>query len=215
MKKNLVWWVVGLVLLAVVVVVGFVTTGDDDEDDPVDAKPTAAASQPVKAPETDAPKSGAPGSDDPDSDGSGNGAPKTSAPPAVLPSPSKPVSLDATAPIDAGARAQITGIKSVTSEAVGPGEISGPAIQVTMRISAGNKKVDLADVVVNGYYGSRRTPAVPVMRPGGKPFTGVVEAGEDATGVYVFNVPKNARPEITIELFFSASAPPVLFTGSA
>lgn len=211
MKKSVVASVsIGIVLVIAVVVVLLVRAGGDGEDatnDPRRVDPTASASEPVVAP------SPAPSTDGSSSTPAGGtvSTPRPTAPP----EPSKPVDIGDVAAIDAGAKAQIVTIKSVTSEAESPGEISGPAIQVTIQISAGSKDVSLADVVVNGYYGSDVTPAIPVAKPGGRPFAGTLSGGEKTTGVYVFNVPAADRDDVTIELFFSASQAPVLFTGSA
>lgn len=210
MKKSVVASVsIGIALVVAVVVVLLVRGGGDEDEanDPSRVDPTASASRPVVTP-SPAPTSG--GSSSTPAGGSPS-TPRPTAPPKA----SKPVDIRESAPIDSGAKAQIVKISSVTSEAESPGEISGPAIQVTIQISAGSKDVDLRDVVVNGYYGSDLTPALPVAKPGGRPFAGTLSGGEETTGVYVFNVPTADRGDVTIELFYSSSQAPVLFKGFA
>lgn len=201
MNKRAVWSLVvgAAVALGAVVAIAVSSSGDDSPS--AATTPTPAASQPVTAPSTTPAPAG----------GTATPTPAPTAPP----KPSKPVGLDKSAPIVNGAEARVEKITSVKSVAETPGEISGPAIQVTMRITAGDKRVNLNDVVVNGYYGSDLTPAISVMKPGGKPFKGTLSAGDKATGVYVFNVPANQRGDVTFELFFSATEAPALFTGSA
>lgn len=115
---------------------------------------------------------------------------------------------------EAGASVRVTGFEAVTSQAAGPGEVSGPAIRVSVELTAGEEPIDLAGVLVNAYYGADLTPADLVARPGGQPFEGTIAAREATEGVYVFNVPVAERGDVTIEFIHPADTEPLTWRGS-
>jgi hypothetical protein len=130
--------------------------------------------------------------------------------PAALPE----VALDAPAAVGNGIVATLPSIEAIDGSAVGPGNIAGPALRVTVRIENGTgAAVSLDGVAVNMSYGADRTPASPLDDASRRPFTGMVEPGESADGVYVFSVPTDARDSVTIEVGYQAGAPLLLFTG--
>ena len=95
----------------------------------------------------------------------------------------------------------------------GPGEIGGPALAITVKVkNQTGKKLDLALGVVNAYYGSERTPAVSVASDGEVPFPASVADGESAKGVYIFQIPEEARP-VRVELDLGNGADVVVFKG--
>lgn len=175
--------------------------------------------------------------DDETSDGSGTAAAVTSAPTtardtSVAPSPPTPtptgptesvdelppalapVPLDAPASVGNGIVATLPQIEEIEGSAVGPGNIAGPALRVTVRIQNGTAgPVSVSGVAVNMYYGADRAPASPLEEPSRRPFGGMVAAGASAEGVYVFSVPSDARDAVTVEVGYEAGAPLLLFTG--
>jgi hypothetical protein len=131
-------------------------------------------------------------------------------PPPALPE----VALDAEAAVGNGIVATLPRIEAIEGTAVGPGNIAGPALRVTVRIANGTAEdVPLEGVAVNMYYGADRTPASPLDDPSRRPFGGLVSAGDSAEGIYVFSVPADARDAVTIEVGYQAGAPLLLFTG--
>ena len=99
--------------------------------------------------------------------------------------------------------------------AVAPGETSGPAIPVTVRIeNATDEPLDTAFVVVNAYSGTDRAPAPSLTKPGGAPFEGPIAAGESAEGVYLFTLPADDRSNVTIGVDYRAGEPTVIFEGA-
>lgn len=189
------WWMVVLVALAAVVIALVVYQGRDDDPDAAAADPTPTASRPSTEPTTPSTPWTPPSA------------------PTATPTPGKPVGLDDEAPLKDGSTVSIEKVKPVTSTAKGPGEIEGPAIQVTLAIDAGSKPVDLSTIAVNAFYGPDQTPAITASGPGGEPFTGTIKAGGERRGVYIFNVPANARDDVVIEVFTEASEAPVRFRG--
>jgi hypothetical protein len=131
-------------------------------------------------------------------------------PPPALPE----VALDATAAVGNGIVATLPKIESIEGSAVGPGNIAGPALRVTVRIENGTADaVSLDGVAVNMSYGTDRTPASPLDDPSRRPFGGLLAAGDSADAIYVFSVPAGARDSVTIEVGYQAGAPLLLFTG--
>ena len=130
--------------------------------------------------------------------------------PAALPE----VALDAPAAVGNGVVATLPSIESIQGTAVGPGNIAGPALRVTVRIENGtDEPVWLDGVAVNLYTGEDRSPASPLDDPSRRPFTGQIAPGQSGEGVYVFSVPTDARDLVTIEVGYQAGAPLLLFTG--
>jgi hypothetical protein len=133
---------------------------------------------------------------------------------AVTPQPAIP--LRATADFGTGLRLQVTGIDSVRSRAQRPGEISAPAIRITLQARNDSARpISLAGMVLTVDYGAHRTPAIEVAQPGGSPFEGVLPAGRTARGVYVFNVPLADRDRIRVTTSYTGSAPTLVLAGSA
>ncbi|HWV50456.1 MAG TPA: hypothetical protein VN035_13470 [Microbacterium sp.] len=106
-------------------------------------------------------------------------------------------------------------VEAIEGEAVAPGETSGPAIRVTVRIeNATDEPLDTAFVVVNAYTGADRAPAPSLTKPGGAPFEGSLGAGESAEGVYLFTLPADERSDVTIGVDYRAGEPTVVFEGA-
>ena len=163
-----------------------------------------------------------PGATDAPSAGSTD-APSTPAPA----KPAKPGELDArfggvvaqTAEVKqdvktpSGMTANVVSVESYNATAKRAGEVSGPAVKVTLRLTNGTGgAVDLSTATVNAYYGSDATPAAPVAGdPAAKPFTGSLEPGAAATAVYVFSVPAEDDGAVTLTLSDQAGAKLVVF----
>lgn len=123
------------------------------------------------------------------------------------------VGLKAEATSAPGVTARLARIDSVRATASLPGEVGGPALAITVKVTnETGKKLDLALGVVNAYYGPERTPAVSVASDGEVPFPASVASGESAKGVYVFQVPEKARP-VRVELDLGNGADVVVFKG--
>lgn len=94
--------------------------------------------------------------------------------------------------------------KSKKPEAVGPGALAGQVAVVTMRLT--NKQsdsVDLTSVAVRLTDREDRV-ATPVQSRLGRSFTGVLEPGASATGVYVFTIPDEDESRFTIDVQYGA-----------
>ena len=109
---------------------------------------------------------------------------------------------------------RIVSIEAVSSEATIPGEITGPAIRVTVELSAGDESLDLTGVVINAYYGKDLAPAITASGPGVKIPTGKLKAGKVTRVTQVFNVPAKERGNVTIEVVHPRSLKSLKFQGS-
>jgi hypothetical protein len=123
------------------------------------------------------------------------------------------VGLKAEATTAPGVTARLASIDSVEATASLPGEVGGPALAITVKVkNQTGKKLDLALGVVNAYYGPERIPAVSVASDGEVPLPASVADGESAKGVYVFQIPEEARP-VRVELDLGNGADVVVFKG--
>ncbi|SEO79318.1 hypothetical protein [Trujillonella endophytica] len=191
------------VLVAVVVLVWLLSTrGDDDGDGAASAADPSAVPTSAAPEETIAPLPPTPTPSGPTEDAD------------ELPPSLPEVPLDAPAAVGNGIVATIASIEAIEGTAVGPGNIAGPALRITVRIANGtDEAVSLDGVAVNLSYGPDRTPASPLDDPSRSSFAGMVEPGASGEGVYVFTVPADVRDLVTVEVGYQAGAPLLLFTG--
>lgn len=126
------------------------------------------------------------------------------------------VDLDEDADFGNGITARVAKVRAVNAEASGAGEISGPAVAVTIELENGTaKKLDLGTVNVQMVYGDDDTPALPVFGDSrADSFSGSLKPDATKKGVYIFTVPKDARGDATITVSYEGSSPIVAFQGS-
>ena len=140
--------------------------------------------------------------------------PRLSVEPSRKPLPTITANTTEQAPFGNGVTVLLTGIKSVEHEAQGLGEISGPAVDLTLVIeNSGQGEVDLSSVTVDLTYGSSGVPAGP-LRSAGSPFAGVAGPGESAQGTYRFSVPVRELGTVKVLVNYSADEPTVVLEGS-
>ncbi|AEE47157.1 hypothetical protein [Cellulomonas fimi] len=212
------WLVVALAVLLVVVVAGAVwaavARSQPGDDVAGGAAPTGSGttsgdatpdpSAPVVTPTIPAPGEPGGGATD-DADPAAPFEPRTE----------DAVPLDRPAAFDSGVTAELVRVEAVAGEAEGPGEVAGPAVRVTVRLTNGTAAaVPLTSTVVNVYGGTDRAPAEPLSGPGAKPFTGTLEPGASATGVLVFNVPADQRDPLQVTVSYDPTVTTVLFEGT-
>ncbi len=108
-------------------------------------------------------------------------------------------------------------IESVQGVAKIPGEVSGPALRLTIQIrNNGEKDLRLGPVVVNGYRGEERIPLEMIMSPGGAPFDdSLLKSGDESRGVYLFSVGDSARSDVTFTVDANVGEPAAVFRGDA
>jgi hypothetical protein len=127
------------------------------------------------------------------------------------------VSFDAPAKFGDGVTARVLRAQPVNAKANGPGEVDGPAVLFTIRLTNDRQKPLSVDAVtVNASTGKNRKPAPPVTGdPRNKPFNGRLAPGQSKEATYVFTMPKGARDSVRLEVNHAALSPLVAFEGAA
>lgn len=93
---------------------------------------------------------------------------------------------------------RMSSAKTTTASGSQVGEVSGPAVRVTLRLTNHTgASLKLGSVVVNAYYGSDSVPASPVESDA-KPFHGSLKDGATAKASYVFSVPKGMSDDLVV-----------------
>lgn len=142
--------------------------------------------------------------------------PLPSGDPGQLPPSLPAVAFDQEAAGEDGVTARVVSLDAVRGTAEGPGNIAGPALRVTVRLANGAAEpVDLGLVSVTMSSGAEATPASPLDDPSRAPFSGMLEPGGTAEGVYFFSVPEGDRDIITLTVGHRAGAPFLVFSGAA
>lgn len=127
-----------------------------------------------------------------------------------------PVDLNSDSDRVGGVVVSLPLIESVGGMAVLPGEVSGEALRVTVRVRNNSAAaVSLDTVVVNAYRGADRIPLESIIEPGGRPFAGSVPPGGEATAVYLFTIDVANRSDVTITVDLKAGTPTSVFRGDA
>lgn len=200
-RKTWLWVALAAVVaIGIAVVVYFaVTAGSSNEVTPT-TSPSPSASASASAP----------------ADGTDPSTPPTpdpSATPGTMPELA-PVAPDEPSDNGEGLVAEITTMKAVQGEAVQAGEIAGPAVQFTLRLTNDtDAAIDLGLIAVNAYIGEALTPAGGLVKPGAAPFEGTLAAGDSTDGVYVYSIPEDQRGDVTVTLDYRAGQPAFVFRG--
>jgi len=188
-------WIVVIAVVVIAVIVYFAVTSAGSGKPGAGPSPSASASS----------QSGDP---------SGQPTPDPSATPGTMPELA-PVAPDEPSDNGEGLVAEITAMKSVEGEAVQAGEIAGPAVQFSLRLTNDtDEPIDLGFIAVNAYIGEAMTPAGGLVKPGGAPFEGTLKAGDSAEGVYVYNIPESQRADVTLTVDYRAGQPSFVFRGT-
>lgn len=198
--------VIATAAVAVVVGAGFVwaaikedgpsdraSTGADSPEDASSARPSTAAVPSGSATPAPGP------AETPDSD---------------LPVQRDPVPLDETAEFGDAVSAELIDLTATQAEGQSPGEISGPAIRVTVQLINGTSQaLSLDAVTVFLYFGSELTPAPQISDDEDVVFRGSLAPGKSAQGVYTFSVAEDERDNVSVTVSHSPTSAIVVFTG--
>lgn len=136
----------------------------------------------------------------------------TVAPVAESTLPAEP--LEATVAVGAVASARLGEITAITAEAVGPGEVAGPAYRVEVHLqNTGDAPLQLDGVTVSA-FDKEGTPLVSMTGPPAEPFAGELAAGGTATAVLVLTHTDEQTAEISVTVSVRAGEPIALFSGT-
>lgn len=125
-----------------------------------------------------------------------------------------PVGLDRTGQAADGVQVTLASVKAIEAKAQGPGEVSGPAVALTVVVdNTTAEPVDLAGLTVT-LTDSAKAPGSAMSGPPAAAPPASVAPGETASGVFVFTVPKKRRDPVVVEVSVSATMPLVVFRGT-
>lgn len=198
-SRRYLWWAaIGIVVVIAVVLAIVLTTRSGDDKEAPGASPAASPTA-----------SAAPGAS------AGTPSSTSSAVPDPAPS-STTAPLDGSVPVLPSVEVSLASIDAIDATAESPGEVSGPALRVTVLVdNQSAAAIDLSAAIANLYFGADATPASILDGSGAQPFPASVEAGQQATGVFVFSVPADQRDQVRVEVGYSAAAPVAIFSGPA
>ena len=118
--------------------------------------------------------------------------------------PTRPVKTAEPKPLDKPADAgndvsvQLTSVRKITAKAKLPGEVTGPALAVSVHVDNGSpKSLDLSAVVVN-LNDASGSPGAVMTSATTKRLPARVKARRTASGVYVFSVPSAQQSTVSV-----------------
>lgn len=124
------------------------------------------------------------------------------------------VPLDKPVAYGDGVTAKIVGIVPTTASAKVPGEVSGPAIRLTVKLTNGSKTaIDISNVVVN-LYDQTGAAAGLITSGGDKPFSGSLKPAGTADGIYLFTVATTKRKPVTVNVIYQGAKPVGVWKGN-
>lgn len=126
----------------------------------------------------------------------------------------KPVPLKSPA-VAGQLTARISRVQAIEAEARGPGEISGPAIAVTVSVqNRSARPVDLGATVVT-LEDETGAPGGEILGPPARPLAGQLAAGKSIKGIYVFTVGRERREPVIVSVTLGTRLAPLVFRGNA
>lgn len=116
--------------------------------------------------------------------------------------------------VSRGLLVDLLGVDQVTVEAETPGEISGPAVAISVRVTnESDRELDLSSAVID-VVADDGEPGIGTTAGPAEHLGGVLAPGHVAEGTYVFMLDAAGR-ELTISVNHTAGAPIVIFTTTA
>jgi hypothetical protein len=110
---------------------------------------------------------------------------------------------------------KITDVKAVTAKPIGPGEVGGSAVAVTVKITNGSSQaLNLATTTVT-MLGSDGSPGLLTTGGDAAPLSGMLATGDSADGTYVFTIAKKLRKPVTVQVQYGAGRTVLQFSGNA
>lgn len=128
--------------------------------------------------------------------------------------PAKRAKLDAEVSLPGGVHLQVTKIKPFTAKAETPGEVTGPALAVSVRLTNETTDPINVDSTIVTLTEAGGDPAQPTTSEPYQPFSGEISVGDSGTGTYVFLIPKKHRKQLTIAVEYRAGQSIAEFVGS-
>lgn len=197
---------------------------DVPSQDPAPSADPAPSDSPSDEPSDPAAPTDSPDDESPDDDGSsGDGSATAGWKAPADPTAEGPTAAPALPEVHGGAEEEIvlpTGIEvslisvtTTTLEAETPGEYSGPAVIVEVRVDNGSEEPQDVDSAVVSLVADDGEAGVPTWASPYAPFQGEVPAGGSASGTYVFMLDPAPQRAVTVSVNPSAGEPLAVFAG--
>lgn len=132
---------------------------------------------------------------------------------AAAPLPTVSAPLDEPIELDTGVVLAVSAVRVITVEAATPGEVSGPAIAVTVTARNDSDAASSVDSAVVSVTTDDGALGIPTTAGPGSPLTGELAPGASAEGTYVFMLDPAADRGVTVIVSHAAGEPVALFTG--
>jgi hypothetical protein len=127
----------------------------------------------------------------------------------------KRIELTGSAKFASGVAVTVTKVRPVDARAVGPGEVGGPALALTVKVTNGsNDTLDLSTVTVD-LSGADKAPGILTSGDPSKPLRGTLEPDDSALGTYVFTIAKANRKPVTVQVQYGNGQTVLQFSGNA
>ncbi|MEQ1785491.1 MAG: hypothetical protein ABL966_00445 [Acidimicrobiales bacterium] len=125
-----------------------------------------------------------------------------------------PVAIDAVADFGDGVTARITDVEAAEAEAFMPGEVSGPAVRLTVALTNGTDAPLDLDLVTVELVDAAGQPATLVTPHEVTQLTGDLAPGATSDGSYLFTIAVADRSDVEVRVTYAAPNPTVVFQGS-
>lgn len=135
-------------------------------------------------------------------------------PPASAPQSLSAVPLSSTQAAGSGIELSLDMVAPTTATAQLPGETSGPALRVDVRIKNSGSLAVPVDMVVVNLFDALGRPADQIQDQSLRQFRGMLEPGADEIVQFLFRVPEDQRSSVKIAVIYAGGKPAALFTGS-
>lgn len=219
----------GLVLAALLMPVTACTSGSSaaaPSATAVTAAPTSVATTRTSNGAPVAPTSSGPATT-PSSSSSSSPAGTSSSPPSAAPRPTAlapvpsatrstlpPAPLASGTPVGSGVQVSLVRASAVTMAGTGVGEVQGPGVAVTLRLTnRTGKALALTSSLVSATYGSDATPGAPSTGEPASPWPASVAAGSAVQGTFVFAIPTEERADVTLAVSSAPTSAVILLRG--
>lgn len=115
-----------------------------------------------------------------------------------------------------GVAVDVLKVENVRGKGRGIGEVSGPAVRLTVQVqNRTDRRLSLDLALITMYYGPQDNPASELSGPGVRRLPASLAPDGTATGTYVFGVPRGSREAVRVDFTYSTRAPRVVFRGAA
>lgn len=209
-RRRVLLALVALAVVALASILWVVTSGEDSPSGTASSSANESADRSPSATSVPEGSSSQPGTPPPTT-----GTPPPTTGTDDLPVSLEPVPLDQTADFGDEVSAQLLDLEGIQAQGQGVGEISGPAIRVTVQLTNGTgAPLSLDAVTVSLYFAPALTPAPPISDPEAVPFRGSLAAGESAEAIYTFSIGNDDRDDISVTVSHSPSSTMVVFNGA-